>query len=88
MKGVTHWIALRAAASVAALDCGHPPDHTGDRRLGGRPIDGDGSMWELAFLIGQQVRFFVTGQAGVAWHPLEVDLLPPRRSPSGETRWS
>jgi len=57
------------------LDCGHPPDHTGDRRLGGRQIDGDGSMWELASLIRQQIRFFVTGQAGVARHPLEVDLL-------------
>jgi hypothetical protein len=32
-------------------------------------------MWDLASLIGQQVRFFVTGQAGVARHPLEVDLL-------------
>jgi len=44
--------------------------HTGDRHLGDRQIDGDGSMWELASLIRQPVRFFVTGQAGVARHPL------------------
>jgi len=58
---------LRFVRSSAGPHWRPPPWRSADRW--------DGSIWELAFLIGQQVRFFVTGQAGVARHPLEVDLL-------------